>query len=135
MELINRFCDDLKFIYFDNTPVLDFTLQEYFNCVKNIPFRRDPKPIEIVARPYLIFKHKKLGMDCKKKSVLIGSYCAYHNIPFRLVISSKRADKKCHHIFVQVRNPTEGQWKNVDATYPENNLFEPKRCTYMEVVA
>jgi hypothetical protein len=132
-KIIGSYNDDLKNIFVGDVPLSDFGLRDFYNFVKNIPFRKDPRPIEIIARPYLIVKHKDLGMDCKKKSVLVGSYCEYNNIPYRLVISSKRGDKKCHHIFVQIEGP-DGSWKNVDATYPEYNIFEPKSVTYAEVV-
>ena len=134
--LINRYCHDLDKVYVKKegkiTPVGDLTLREYFNIVRNIPYRKDQKPIEVVSRPRHIFKHRNLGMDCKKKAVLIGAYFRKNNIPFRLAASSKKINKRIHHVFPQAY--LNGDWYNVDATYPHYKLFAPKQVTNFEVL-
>jgi hypothetical protein len=115
-------------------PLCDLPIIEFFVYVKNIPYRRDPSPLEIVSRPYYILKHQNLGMDCKKKAVLIGSYCQYNRIPYRFIGSSKRRDKKVHHIFPQVIIDGRNGWQNFDATYDYYHPFEKKFLTYAEVL-
>lgn len=131
-DIIFHYADDLKNIYVDNVPLSDFTLEKFFDYVKNIKYRRDTKPIEVISRPYYIIKHKNLGMDCKKKTILLSCFFSLNNIPYRLIGSSRRIDKKVHHIFPQIK--IYGQWKNADATYSDYDLFEPKEVTYSEVL-
>lgn len=108
----------------------DLSLQEFFDIVRNIPYRRDPRPVEVVARPYYLFKHQKLGIDCKKKAILIASYLKANGIPFRFIGSSNRPDRRIHHIFPQAL--IDGEYKNVDATYSQYRLFQPKNVTAWE---
>jgi hypothetical protein len=117
------------------TPLSKLTLPEFFDFVKNIPYRRDPKPIEIVARPYYIIKHRALGMDCKKKNSLICSFLRMKNYKYRAIGSSSRPDFAIHHIYMELYDQKRGQWRPVDATYPGNKLFErPKSETAREVL-
>jgi hypothetical protein len=135
-ELCRRFYSDLSSIYLEKNgqqiPLSSLTLKEFFNFVRNIPYRQDKKPIEIVARPYHILRHKSLGMDCKKKSVLLGAFCEYQGIPYRFIASSRRADKQVHHVFPQAQ--VNGRFVNVDATYPEYSYGQKKNVTYAEVL-
>ena len=107
-------------------PLSKLTLQEYFNFVKNIPYRKDPKPIEIVARPYYLVKHRKLGLDCKKKGTLICAYLRLKNYKYRAIGASTRPDGQIHHIYFELYDTDAKQWRPVDATYKDYKLFEPK---------
>lgn len=138
-HLIEQFYTDLQNVFLQRnnklTPLSKLTLDEYFNFVKNIPYRRDPRPFEIVSRPYYIFKHRALGMDCKKKAVLIGAYLRSKNFKYRAIGSSSRPDFKIHHIYMQLYEPKSEQWKNVDATYNHYKLFQKKiNETFREVL-
>lgn len=130
--LIKRFNGDLKSVYFQGTPVDTLPLDEYFDLVKNIRYRKDRKPIEVISRPIHIFKYRDLGMDCKKKTVLMGSWCEINGKRFRLIGSSQRSDGELHHIFPQVFY--NGAWRNIDATYPYNRIFEQKQVTGWEIL-
>lgn len=128
---------DLAFVVKENRqiPLSRLSLKEFFSFVKNIPYRRDPKPIEITARPYYIIKHRKLGMDCKKKGTLICSFLRMKNYKYRAIGSSTRPDKAVHHIYFELYDPTGQAWRPVDATYPENVLFrENHKETFREVL-
>ena len=137
-SLVARFASDLDNVSIScngdtfSTPLSDFSLPAFFNFVRNIPYRKDGAPVEVVSRPYYILKHKDLGMDCKKKSLLLGAYCKLKKIPFRFVGTSNRKDKKIHHIFVQ--GLIDGEYKNLDATYSSYSMFQPKTVTAMEVL-
>lgn len=134
--LINKYSTDLDKIYVRKNGQLvkmsSLTLPEYFNIVRSIPYRKDKKPIEVVSRPKHIFKHRELGMDCKKKAVLIASYLRKNRMPYRLASSSKKKNKRIHHVFPQAF--LNGGWVNVDATYPHYNLYAPKTVTKFEVL-
>lgn len=138
-HLVEQFYTDLDLCFVQRgnrlVPLSKITLQEFFDFVKNIPYRKDPKPIEIVARPYYIVKHRKLGMDCKKKAVAIGAFLRMKNFKYRAIGSSNRPDQKVHHIYLQLFDPDEMEWKNVDATYSHYKLFEQKKNeTFKEVL-
>lgn len=116
-------------------PLSKLSLEDFFKFVKNIPYRRDPKPIEITARPYYIIKHRKLGMDCKKKGTLIASFLRMKNYKYRAIGSSTRPDKAVHHIYFELFDPDKKTWRPVDATYPENQLFRDNvKETFREVL-
>lgn len=108
----------------DYTGDLDKTLPQFYNKVKNIPYEEDSID-EIIARPlFLLDREKFPALDCKKKAVLMSSYLEAHGEPWRLVTNSELPSKEIHHIFPQMN--IEGEWYNVDATYPEYELWEPK---------
>lgn len=134
-NLVNDYYTDLQdiLVYEDLLPIHNLELDDYYLFVKNIPYRRDTKPIEVISRPYYIVKHRNLGMDCKKKSILIASWAKYNSVPYQFIGSSSRKDKKVHHIFPQLK--INDNWKNVDATYDHYELFEPKNnLTHSEVL-
>lgn len=113
--------------------LLNMSIQEYYNYVKNIPYSRDVKSAEIVSRPlYLLTVFPAL--DCKKKSILMASFMLLKFGPdsFRYVLSSNRPDGAIGHIFTQIFN---GQkWINADATYNYNRLGAPKKVTNYQIV-
>lgn len=113
-------------------PLCDLPLKKYYNLVKRIPYQRDTKPIEILLRPFFLLNGRTIGLDCKKKTILMAAYFKCNNIRFRYMGSSQRPDRRIHHIYTQIK--TGDNWKNVDATYPENNIFENKRFTKVEVL-
>lgn len=129
-HLCEQFYLDLNLIFIvkDNKqiPVSKLSLREYFDLIKNIPYRRDPANFEIVARPYYIFKHRKLGMDCKKKGVLICSFLRLKNYKYRAIGSSTRPDGQICHIYFEMFLPDQKQWRPVDATYKHFKLFQTK---------
>lgn len=134
--LIRKFFRDLNRVKVmkngRKVPITSLSMFEFFEVVKNIPYRRDTKPIEVISRPKHILKLRRLGMDCKKKALLIGSFLHGKSIPYRLVASSRKKNGRIHHVFPQAK--VGNQWMNVDATYPHYQMFEPKTVTNMEVL-
>ena len=116
-------------------PLSRLSLSEFFDFVKNIPYRRDPKPIEVTSRPYFILKYRNLGMDCKKKNTLICAFLRMKNLKYRAIGSSSRPDHVVHHIYMEFFDQNKKEWRPVDSTYPENVLFNrPPQETYREVL-
>ena len=116
-------------------PVSSLTLSEYFDFVKNIPYRRDIEPVEVVARPKIIFSNyiQGVGKDCKKAAVLMGAYLNRKKIPWRLVVVSTRPDKELHHIFPQGDVYLNGDFLNLDCTYSYMRPFTVKTVTKAEI--
>lgn len=110
----------------DLGPYLDLSLHDFFNFVKNIPYKEDKKGLELTSRPkYLIHRRYNFeGLDCKKKAILMGAWFNAHNIPWKLVAVSEDPQADIHHVFVQAY--LNGEWKNIDPTFHYFELFEPK---------
>lgn len=113
-------------------PLSKLNVKDFFNFVRKISYRKDQSPREYVARPAIILRNKKIGMDCKKKAILIGSYLKRNKIPYRLIASSRKRNKKIHHVFPQMKLGND--WVNMDATYKHYKPFEPKFVTKFEVL-
>lgn len=136
-QLIDRFYNDLKRFKVrkgkKTVPLPSLTVREFFYYVRSIPYRQDKKPIEVISRPYHILRHRFVGMDCKKKGILLGSFLKLKKIPFRLIGSSKRVSGRIHHVYPQIF--INGNWKNYDATYSHYKPFQKKQVTNYEVLS
>jgi len=136
-QLIETFHSDLDHIAAISggvkRDIVRMSLPEFYNVVRKIQYRRDTKPVEVVSRPSHILKFSRLGMDCKKKAILLGSFLRTRGIPYRLIGSSKNPNGKIHHVFPQAF--LNGEWRNVDATYPHYRMYEKKAVTNAEVLS
>jgi hypothetical protein len=135
-RLINRYCGDLDHVKVFrrgiSVPFSSLPLNEAYDFVRKIPYRKDNKPVEVVARPAEIIRQRDKGMDCKKKAIVLTSYLRCRGLPYRLVATSRLPTKRIHHVFPQMGFA--GRWLNFDATYPHYAPFEQKRITKMEVL-
>jgi len=135
-KIVERYHGDLDSLFVNYSgklvPISSLPLNRFFDFVKNIPYRRDTRPIEVIARPKKIIENRQLGMDCKKKSILMASYLSRRGVPYRFIASSRLPSKAVHHVFPQIN--LFGFWLNADATYSDYNLFQPKKITYSEVL-
>jgi hypothetical protein len=113
-------------------PLSKLSLDEAFDYVKNIPYRQDTAPVEVVSRPAFIAKNSSVGMDCKKKAILLSAYLHNRGIPYRLIASSKKLSGRIHHVFPQVQ--LAGNWYNFDATYSNYKPFQLKTLTKAEIL-
>lgn len=125
-RLTQQFNGDIRYFRRRGTPLNELPLPEYFKVVSEIPYQRDASGIEIVTRPYLILKNP-VAADCKKKAILISSYLKNNNIPYRFKAVSSRRSRELHHVLVEAN--INGQWVEIDATYPRNQLYQKKRWT------
>jgi len=109
------------------------SLEEMFDFVKDIPYKTDIEPSEIIGRPKILLEGADGGLDCKKKAILMAAWCEVNGTPWELFGSSIRKDKDIHHVFpgVCLNGKT---WTNIDATYPENRIGERKNVTAAEVL-
>jgi hypothetical protein len=141
--LIQKYSGDLRNTYIRKNGRLvslaSLPLLDYYNVVRKMPYLRDKKPVETIARPRLLLNGEFSGVDCKKKAILIGSWLRLNgrrSIPgfqgWRLISVSTRPDKKIHHVFPQVK--IGGEWLNLDATYSDYKPFQKKLVTKAEVL-
>lgn len=102
-------------------------LTAWFDFVRLIPYEADntrfpTRILELVARPkYLLDRALFPALDCKKKSILMGSWAQGHGYPYHFLAVSQRPDGGIHHVFPRIRAPT-GEWMVADATLPDYQL-------------
>lgn len=107
-------------------------LLSFYTRVKNIPYKRDKKGTETIARPRLLLSEFP-SLDCKKKAILMAAWFRANKVPFKFIAVSENPSRKFHHVFVIAK--VTGKWRNVDATYSHYNLFEKKpRVTNHQVL-
>lgn len=135
-RLVNSYSNDLKNIYITfegkQTALADLPVEYFFSIVKDIKYKIDSKPVELLMRPYYAMKFRKNGLDCKKKSILMASFAKANNIPYRFIASSIRKDKRKHHVFPQLF--INEQWVNFDCTYNNYYIGQEKELTAAEVL-
>jgi hypothetical protein len=126
-QLVDKTAEDLKTIYFAGKPLCDISLFDYFRFIRTIPYRRDPRPREIIARPAHLLKYRNAGLDCKKKAILLAAYAKMNGIKYRFIASSRRPDKRIHHVYPEME--ISNRMIDTDATYPENRINMKKPAT------
>jgi hypothetical protein len=139
-RITKRYCNDLQHIFLRYKGKLisisDLPFIAYFNIIKNMQYKQDKAPIEIVARPKILLKgvQSGAGLDCKKKSILIASWICLNvgKNNFRFVASSKRNDRKITHVFPEIL--VNQKWLPVDATYSYNKPFKKEHLTNREIL-
>lgn len=131
-SIVRDTANDLKNVKICGTPAANLCLKDFFQYVRTIPYRRDPRPREIIARPKHLLKYRESGLDCKKKAILMGTWATVNNIPFRFVATSKTPDKRIHHVFPQLL--ISGRFIDTDATYPTNRINAKKQYTKMVIL-
>lgn len=136
-QVIGRFSRDLDRVVVRvrgrPCPFSKLSVREMHRVVKDIPYKKDTAPVEVVARPARLLNGEFYsGLDCKKKSILVGAWAVKNNVPYRLIASSRRPDKKYHHVFPQLF--LHGSWFNMDATYSYMRPGAVKRGTAFEVL-
>lgn len=122
IKTIEAHADDLKnFVDINSGCSLDkLSLQDFYNYVKAMPYRRDPAGNEIIPRPAFIIEYApKYGRDCKKQSILIGAWAKLNGVPYRLKVVSRNKKKRMHHIYPELQ--INKKWLTADATY--NNML------------
>lgn len=103
---------------------------DFFDYVRAGPYASDDvawgdPDREVVARPgFLLDWRDKIGLDCKKKAILIGAWAESNAVPWELIAMSEQPDKEIHHVFPLILSGN--QWVISDATYPRYQLGAPK---------
>ena len=112
----------VKHFYMDMAPYATLTHQEIFDKVKKLPFRPDPKNIELLKRPKFTMEQFGPGGDCDDKSICIASWAKLNNIPWDFIAVGRRKGDSWKipltHVFVRLYYLNNAL--NVDATYSTN---------------
>lgn len=127
-RLVDDFSGDIKDYYISGGRSLaDISLPEYYNIIKNIPFREDKKGVEVVTRPLHLFSAPWRGWDCKKKGIAIASWLKENHVPWKFTAVSRKPDGRIHHVIVKAE--WNGKWLPIDATYSDNELYQTEKWT------
>lgn len=131
-RLASQFADDLWQFQENGTPLPDLSPEDFFSLVSSLPYRQDDHNVEIICRPLNALLMER-GLDCKKKSILIGAYAHLNEIPFQFVAVSTRPDGEIHHVYPELKFNNE--WVKFDATYPKNQIgVDPVRVTERDIL-
>lgn len=95
---------------------------EFFEMVKNIPWRSDGKGKEKLQRPYYTLARNGIGGDCDDKNIVLGARFALQGRPFRFVALSKNGGR-FHHVATEAM--FDGKWLHIDPTYGFNQWGLP----------
>lgn len=119
-----------KFKY-DLLPFKDWSLDQFYNYVHNIPFVNDSiysdseNDYEVVTRPlYLLDREAFPEIDCKKKTTLFAAFAEMQGWTYIITAISEYEGVEPHHVYMQLW--TGDDWLPVDANLPEYYLFKPK---------
>lgn len=134
---IKKYHNDINNIFapnrFSKIRLSEFSINDFYDFVRKIPYRQDKRKNEVVARPSTIIRNRHLGADCKKKAILICSYARCNGLPYRLIGSSSKSSKQVHHVYPQLF--IFSNWVNCDATYPNYRLgMKKNEETYSEIL-
>jgi hypothetical protein len=130
--IVKRFKKDYKTLlekieflskeYYQDIKDYDKPFTEFFNFIKDIPYKPDPPGDELVMRPLRLFERN--AGDCDDKTVAFMSYFIYHNLTTGFSLVSQSDKRNYHHIFCFV--VVDGQKLDIDATYSKNRPFEKR---------
>jgi hypothetical protein len=108
----------------DVAPFGTMPLTEYYEVVKNIPYKfdldRNGRLVEILQRPLYTLNGQGFGGDCDDKAICMGAWAHLNGMPFRFKAVGKRLNGKLHHVYSEIL--MNGEWVVCDATYPHNTL-------------
>ncbi len=113
--------------HMDMAPYASLSYLEIFDLVKSLPFRPDPKGVELLKRPYYTIKRIGAGGDCDDKTIVVCSWAEIVGIPWRIMGVGNRTDPsifskiKLSHVRPELY--IGGRWISFDCTY-EFNILE-----------
>lgn len=116
-----KYCNDVA-------PLCHLSLIQFFDRIKKIPYKEDPKKQEFLQRPYYTLTQRGKGGDCDDKAICMGAYLAIAKIPFRFVACGKEEGGRLHHVITEAlleNNNGSHTWVHLDATYSYNVIGKP----------
>ena len=112
----------VKNYYMDMAPYASMTHQAIFDKVKSLPFKADPKNIELLKRPKFTMERFGPGGDCDDKSICIAAWAKLNNIKWDFIAVGRRKYGTWRipltHVFVRLYYFNKAL--DIDATYSTN---------------
>lgn len=101
-------------------------LPRYFDLVRKLPYKADPKNAETLSRPKFLLEKDYSFRDCDDKAILMGAWLFLNKIPFGFYASSVKPNRQLHHVWTVAR--LNGRDIVLDPTYRHHKFGElPKR--------
>jgi hypothetical protein len=121
-------------IYFkDLARFYNYSMKEFFDIVRKLPYKSDLDKIEILHRPGMTLSNTVKYRDCDDKAILLGAFLYMKKIVFRFIAVSDRPDKKLHHVLIEAI--LGGHPRQLDATYPQNTFEMQRKYTAIEPIS
>jgi transglutaminase-like putative cysteine protease len=104
--------------------------ERFYNFVRDIPYRADPKGNEHLQRPAVTINSWSPWNDCDDLAILMCSYAKEAGIPYRLAVGGSHAyiNRRngarvvpFHHVWPEFQ--FRGVWTPMDATYPRYSPY------------
>lgn len=112
------------------------TAKEWYNKIKALHYKRDPKGMEWVTNPIITINPNYEGFrDCDDKSILMASWAFVHKKPFRFVAGAKKG-QNLHHVWPEIAI-NRRNFISFDATFPKkyyignNGIWNHRKVLYM----
>jgi hypothetical protein len=100
----------------------NLSLPAFFNVVRKLPYRPDPKTAETLSRPKYLLEKDYAFRDCDDKAILMGAYCYLKGYPFGFYASSIKPSKQLHHVWTIAK--VDGKNVVLDPTYSHHKFGE-----------
>lgn len=117
----------------------DWEIGEFYKLVRDLPYLEDPSNEEFCQRPAFTLSKEAYCRDCDDKAITMGAWLYRHDVPFRFVACSYKQKDDIHHCVIQLgkcwigkdeKHLTDGTGVILDATYPNEDEFPPKKKYY-----
>jgi hypothetical protein len=112
------------------------TAKQWYNKIKALPYKRDPKGMEWVTNPLITINPNYKGFrDCDDKAILMAAWAFVHKKPYRFVAGAKKGCN-LHHVWPEIAINNKN-FISFDATFPKkyyinnNGIWNYKKVLYM----
>jgi len=122
--------------YGDLAEYADWTLDDFFDLVKNLPYKMEEVGwgAQILQRPNFTLRRLVPVVACANKAILISSFLTMHGIKNGFVVTANSKNANFSHVFNWAEFGNSGVKVFIDATYPQNVIYRekvyPKRKVY-----
>lgn len=114
--------------YRDVSRFATMSIRQFYDKVRDLPYRADPKGNEFIQRPSSTLHGWSLWRDCDDKAILLGAYAKAAGIKYRIAIGGSKAVQgpngvtyPFHHVWPEFF--LLGKWFPMDATYPRYSPY------------
>lgn len=123
----------VKNYYTDLIRFYNFSIKEFFEVVRKLPYIPDVAKIEVIHRPGFTLSESVKFRDCDDKMVLMGAFLYMKKIIFRFIAVSDMPNRKLHHVLIEAI--IGGQPRQLDPTYPKNFFEMQRKYTAIEPIS
>lgn len=102
----------------DVTRYVTMSPLQFYEKVRSLPYREDPKEMEFLQRPAYTLAGLGAGGDCDDKAIVMGSFFHLNKVKFRFIAAGRNKNGPLHHTWVQAYIGNE--WVDFDPTYAWN---------------